>query len=237
MVVYVVSRNYLQYVFDEFMHLDTKMVGYGSLKRAHAGLVEVNALDLGGFIYVGDKIRAQKSFALFLQRADMVANKGTVFMIAVNDASGVEKILAATKLKNLVVMLYQYDVLTDFCIRRDIIAPVVMSKIQPYVLPKRRVVDQALREVSAFRLPEVFSERFMRSFSEPASVESLRMALEHDPVLADLDSKSFWYRLRVWFLYNSFGEPRALDLQRCEGEMTDMEYCSIKYILEGSGNV
>lgn len=233
MTIYIVSRNYLRYVFDEFEHLESKMVGYGSLKRAYEGMLEVNAGELGGFIYIGDKITAQKSFALYLQRADMVANKGTIFMIAVNDPSGVEEVLASVKLKHLDVRLYQFDVLTDFCIRREIIAPVVMSRIKPFVSNKPKMISTTLRELKPFQVPEVFSKRFSNTFMRPSSMESLKIALEFDPILENLEVKTFWYEFRKWYLYRCFDKPYPLSLEQAD-DLDDVEYCSIKYILEGS---
>lgn len=235
--IYVISTQHLEHILYEFQNMEsTRMVGYGNPKDALRGLLELNTSQIYGFIIVDYEISDEDRgmYAKFIRQIDRICKKDTLLMVGLNEVDNLGKVINVVKPKNIKVQLFQYDVLTDFNIRRELIGPILLKEERPYVPRKIEVWDPAVYKAPTFGVPQTFSREFFNAVSELSWYSNVNEAIESDTVLASFDPKSVWYKFRRYVIYkkltnNSYG----FNLEEYREELSVDDYCAIREYIRG----
>lgn len=133
-LIFGISQNYLYALRDEAKRFNFNIFGYSTVKEARQNLYKRNIEDILGFVYLDDKLpRKLKEFIEFIQYIDTVVEKGKMFIICLNNLSGLDLLKSNLQINNLDIKVTpRWEALTDIVVR-NCFAPIVLSKYTPYM--------------------------------------------------------------------------------------------------------
>lgn len=133
-LVFAISQNYLYAIRDEAQKFIFNIFGYSTVKEARENIHKRNMSDILGFVYLDEKLpRKLKDFIEFIQYVDTVSDKGKLFVICLNNQTGLDLLKKNLKVNNLDVKITpKWEAVTDIIIR-NCFAPILLSKYTPYI--------------------------------------------------------------------------------------------------------
>ena len=133
-LIFGISQNYLYALRDEAQRFNFNIFGYSTVKESRQNLYKRNIEDILGFVYLDDKLpRKLKEFVEFIQYVDTIVEKGKMFIICLNNMSGLNLLKSNINVNNLDIKVTpRWEALTDIIVR-NCFAPIVLSKYTPYM--------------------------------------------------------------------------------------------------------
>ena len=217
-LLYLISPTYMSAFRAETEDYSFKLQGYPSIQLAHEGLHKRNISDLLGFVYFSTSLpRNYKAIIQFLERVDMIAPKGMIFMLAVQDGKGFEYIKETFKPINLrIKVMSGWEDVTDIVIK-SCLAIFILENYKPYddteigsKKTREDIIDFSEVEVKNLKYKRLFRKEMLELISKvnltPVNEPNIEVTVMNDTLLNKLAvSQDIYYRVRLAYIQAHFG--------------------------------
>lgn len=217
-LLYLISPTYMSAFRAETEDYSFKIQGYPSIQLAHEGLHKRNVSDLLGFVYFSTSLpRNYKAIIQFLERVDMIAPKGMIFMLAVQDGKGFDYIKESFKPINLKIKIMSgWEDVTDIVIK-SCLATFVLENFKPYAdteigskKTREDIINFSDVEVKSLKYKRLFRKEMLELISKvnltPVDNPTVEVTVLNDTLLNKLSvSQDMFYRVRLAYVQAHFG--------------------------------
>lgn len=237
-LLYVISLNYMNAFRAETEDYSFLIQGYPNIKKAHDGLHKRNIKDILGFIYFNKSLpRNYKAVVEFIERVDMIAPKGMIFLIAAQDGKDFDLIKQNIKPQNLVVKIMSgWTDVTDIVIK-SCLATFILQNYDPYIdttlgSSRTRIepVNCLNTKPKSLQYKRIFKQETLELIDKvnliPKTNPNLSATITGDLVLYNLSKqRNIFYRVRLAYIQCHFGNDDLLttiqnDLKKACGNYT-----------------
>lgn len=224
-LLFTISPNYMNAFRAETENYSFLIQGYPSIKKAHEGLHKRNIKDILGFVYFGKSIpRNYKAVIEFIERVDLIAPKGMIFLLAVQDGKDFDLIKSHLEADNLIIKVMSgWTDVTDIVIK-SCLATFILQNYDPYIdtalgSSKTRVdpVDATYNRCKSLRYQRIFKQETLELINKvnltPKSKPNLQETITGDLVLYNLSQRrNIFYRVRLAYIQCHFGNNELLSV-------------------------
>lgn len=183
-IIYVVSPDYLESIFQESEKYSFEIQGYGSFTAASKGLIYTNAADVLGFAYMTERfpLPGSSNYRAFMEFAKMccLMDADKKFVIVTKSfPKGAGKQLAELKALRFTVYV-EKDLVTDITINRNLFGSILLDNYEPYCFKEEGSSIAGDYGCTVLKIPEVVPPYLFEVF-EPIHL----LGTEEDSISSD----------------------------------------------------
>lgn len=186
-VVYVISPDFLESIFQESKKYSFELQGYGNFLAASRGIIYTNIMDILGFVYMTENFPAtgSKEFEDFLAFAELcdLANADKKFVIITKAfPKGIDKKLK--KFSSLRFAVYvETDLVTDVTINQNLFGSILLDNYEPYKLKEDESSGYQDYGCTVLEYCEVVPQNFFDVFAPIHIMETEKDSISLDIVI------------------------------------------------------
>ena len=134
--VYLVTPDYMLPVIEESRLYSFFIKAYPNAKSGYRNLSQTNLSSILGFIFFYEELPEDLTYLVkFINFLNLIGDKETLVLLAVNYPDGVEDFLLPKLRTNKITFKYitDFEIVTDSFIKRSLLGSVVLHNFEPYI--------------------------------------------------------------------------------------------------------
>lgn len=211
--VYAVTPDYMLPLIEESKMYSFYVKAYPSAKSGYMNLHKTNLSSILGFILFYEELPDNLTYIIkFINFINLIGNKDTLVVLAVNDPDGVQDFLIPKLEVGNIEFKYitGFEVVTDSFIRKSLFGSIVLHNFEPYIEEV-----EPYSEITQFNnnvpLTPILPSDIMYILSPVIKLNNSENTIKHDSIMnSNIDSNLVLY-MRVNYIRASFGEDLDID--------------------------
>ena len=220
-VIFVVSPDYLDSIFDEARKYSFKLQGYGDFKKAKAGLLHTNAKDILGFAYVSDQYPSNLTDMFsFLNACELLSsNKKFLFISKSKFDARIAKYVR-DNCKNIRSYVQTVEYVSDITVNRDVFGNLLFDNYAAYDLKPEQKPILSDYTATVLKFKPVINQQVLSVLGPFDRLDTVEHTLELDIPFNNFGKRfSILGRLREMYIRRSFGQDVSKQLTNLMGEI------------------
>lgn len=205
--IYLVTPDYMLAVIEESKGYSFSIKAYSNASMAYKNLAYTNQSSILGYLLVYEELPEDLTdLVILINFINLVGDKDTVVLLAVNDPSGLEDTLIPNINTDNIKFMYlkEYEVMTDAVIRRNLFGTIVINKFSPYI-ENNEVPNFVTTFNSNKSLVPVLPKDILLILEPVQILDTVEYTIKHDNVLKNYSDNSLVSYLRLNRIYALFG--------------------------------
>lgn len=211
--VYLTTPDYMRAFIVESKMYSFSVKAYPNSRSAYQHLFQTNLSSILGFVFFYEELPEDLTYLVrFINFLNLIGNKDTLVLLAVNDPDGVKDYLFPNIKTGNITFKYitDFSPVTDSFIKRSLLGTVVLHNFEPYV-----ETINSMKEVTSYNsnepLTPILSGDILSILSPIFRLNNSDNTIKHDEVMLNSKNNGLVMYLRINFIKASFGDEIDLE--------------------------
>lgn len=211
--VYLVTPDYMLPFIEESKLYSFFIKAYPNAKSGYRNLIQTNLSSILGFVFFYEELPEDLTYLVkFINFLNIVGDKDTLVLLAVNDPDGVKDFLLPKLDTDKITFKFitGFEIVTDSFIKRSLLGTIVLHNFEPYIEEAKPI-----KEVATFNRNEslnpILPSDVLSILSPIIKLNNSDNTIKHDVVLNNVTGNGLLMYMRINYIKASFGDEIDID--------------------------